>query len=397
MIYGAFIIPVLATILLLVFYRKDTKWWEIAVPFIACAIIVPIAIVTAKGFKTRDIGWKGNITKEAVHDEPYDYMSTCYRTVSCGKNCTTTVSYPCVQQVSRACWLQTKWGGNQHISYAKYNELLGRWGGTAKQKFKDMNRSYHSYDGDRYIMPWNGSKMLAESIVSQYTWKNKVQASDDVHNFREITPEDAKKFKLYDYPKLSGYEQVTILDKGKNHSKKPWGFYWRYVNGEVGALKNARFWVLIFRGKSLETARLQEDYWKGGNENEFIYMIGVDKDDNVTWAHITSWTERTQFKIEARNYASTMGKLDLMALAKWTEENARKQYVALDFQKKFDYLTVQPSGTSVVISYLIVLLITMGICVWAVKNSYHDHGYGNRNHYMPKKPKRRSGRSRYRR
>jgi len=374
LIYGAFIIPILCTIYLLCFHRKDTKWWEILILFAVCAIAIPIAKYTAQSVMTRDLEWWGNNTVRAVHDEPYDYMSTCTRTVSCGKNCTTTQTYSCVKRVSRACWLESSYGKGVRVSYSKYKELAGRWGG--KEVFKDMNRSYHSYDGDRYTIPWDKSPVHAEPLVSEHTWTNKVQASSDVHNFREFTKEEAAEAGLYEYPEFwgGGYEMITILDKGKSHVNTDHGKYWRYLNGKLGPIKKVRMWVVIFRGKSLETARMQENYWKGGNKNEFTFCIGVDKENQVQWGHVISWTERSKIKIEARNYIAEMGKLDLMKLAKWAEKAIPAGFVKPDYEEKFDYLTVNPSGTAVGISWFVILLINIGVCVWVVKNAHHDHG-----------------------
>lgn len=374
LLYFAFIIPILCTIYLLSFHRKDTKWWEILVLFAVVAVAVPVAKFTAQSMQTRDKEWWGNNTVQAVHEEPYDYMSTCYRTVSCGKDCTTTVSYPCVESVSRRTWLQDESGNTTRVSYSKYKELVSRWGGASNEKFVDMNRRYHSYDGDKYIIPWNKRPILAEPLVSQHTWTNKVQASSDVHNYREFTKEEAVAAGLYEYPEFwsGGYELLTILDRGKSHYNTAYGRYWRYLNGKLGPMKKVRLWVVIFRGKSLETARMQEDYWKGGNKNEFIFVIGVDKANQVQWGHIISWTERQKVKIEARNYIAEMDKLDLMKLAKWAEIAIPAGFVKPDFTEKFDYLTINPSGAAIVISFIVILFINIGVCIWIVKNAHHD-------------------------
>lgn len=399
MIYGAFAIPIICTIYLLMFHRKDTKWWEILVLFGVCAIAIPAAKFTAQAVQTRDTEWWGNLGTKVVHNEPYDYMSTCTRTVSCGKDCTTIESYPCVQRVSRSCYLNDRRGKGTYISYSKYKELRNRWG--TKEKFIDMKRNYHSYDGDRYTADWNKNPILAEPITTEHTWENRVQASSDVFNFPEVTKEQIEQYGLYEYPMLSGYIQVAILDHKKTHATKPYGYYWRYLNGDLGPKRFLRMWVLIFRGKSEEAGRLQEALLKGGNKNEFIYCIGVNKAEEVEWCHIISWTERQKLKIEARNYVAEMGKLDLMKLAKWTEKEVGKRYIKPEFTDKFSYLTVNPSGTAVAISYFIILLINIGVCFWVVKNSHHDHGNTpyqhktNRRTWKPPRSKRRSGRRRY--
>ncbi|MFW9871599.1 MAG: hypothetical protein ACFFG0_00700 [Candidatus Thorarchaeota archaeon] len=369
MIWFSLIIPILIIIYLLIYHRKAIKWWEILAQFAVCLIVIAICITTVGYLQTKDTEWWGNLGMKAIHDEPYDYMSICTRTVSCGKDCTTLESYPCVESVSRHCWLRKDNGKNMHISYAKYKELVNRWGG--KEKFIDMHRDYYSYDGDRYVINWNLNPLTSESIVTEHSYENKVAASSDVFNFPEVSKEDKEHYGLYDYPILSGYEQVTILDHEKNHVNKSYSKYWRFLNGKLGPSKQVRLWVLIFRNQPLQAGHLQEAYWKGGNKNEFVYCIGVDKNENIKWGHIISWTESQVLKIEARDFVSNMGKLDLQVLAEWTDKEISSKFIRKPF-KDFNYLQVKPSGLSIVLSYIVILIVNIGMALWIVKNNFYD-------------------------
>jgi hypothetical protein len=284
-----------------------------------------------------------------------------------------------------------------YISYAKYKELAKRWGG--KETFIDMHRDYNSQDGDRYTIDWPKDPLVAEAIVTEHSYKNKVAASSDVFNFPEVSKEDFEHYGLYDYPMLAGYEQITILDHNKTHVNKPYSRYWRYINGKLGPIKEVRIWVLIFRNQPLQAGHLQEGYWKGGNKNEFIICIGVDDDENVKWSHIISWTEAQTIKVETRDYVANMGKLDLMALAKWSEKEVLTKFKRPPYEENFSYLEIKPSGTAILISVVVVLFANLGMAVWVVKNQFYDAPI-SRPRYQPtgaKKISRKKPRRRYRR
>jgi hypothetical protein len=122
---------------------------------------------------------------------------------------------------------------------------------------------------------------------------------------------------------------------------------------------------------------MQEALWKGSNKNEFIYCIGVDNDYNIKWNQIITWSESHELKINARNFVTTEMKVlseeSLLELGRWSTVNLGLDFVKKDWDQ-FDYLTVQPSMTAIIISYLITLLVSLGVAFWAVKNQFHDHG-----------------------
>jgi hypothetical protein len=260
------------------------------------------------------------------------------------------------------------------ISYSKYKQLDLRW--------KHNNHSYKLVHDDYYNRPnhggehrvyWDKKWETSEPLVEIHSYENKVQASDSVFNFPEVSKDDVVRYGLYSYPDLSSsYETVTIMDMYKNWTADK---YFRYVNSELGPKKKLRIWVLIFKNQPQAAGQMQEALWKGGNKNEFIFCIGTDADYNITWSQIISWTEVQELKIEARNYVSTEMKVvseqSLLELAHWCVDNLGTRFVKKNWDD-FNYLTVQPSMTAIIISYLVTLIICTGYAIWAVKNQFSE-------------------------
>lgn len=390
LIYGALIIPILITVYLFMFHRQDIKFWEPLVMIAVALICIIVSKAISEGVQVHDTEYWGHLGVAIIHEEPYSYMSTCSRSVctGSGKNevCTTEY-YSCVQDVSRACYLayltrSDKGSGNKmefgtyRISYAKYKQIDERWKHNG-HKFKQVHDDYYNRKnhGGKHQVYWDKNWETAEPMVFEHSYTNKVQASDSVFNFEDVTEEDIKTYGLYKYPDVSsGYESVTILDRFKNWKTDK---YFRYMNGELGPRKQVRVWVLIFKNQSEIAAAMQEALWKGSNKNEFIYCIGVDKDYNIQWCKIITWSEAQELKIKARNFVSTEMKAiseeSLLDLGRWSTVNIGLNFVKKDW-KEFDYLTVEPSMAAIVITYIITLIVSLGVAIWTVKNQFHDRG-----------------------
>lgn len=382
LIYGAIIIPVLVSIYLFWFHRNRTVWWEYLIIFGVCIPVVFGAKYLSEKALIDDVEYWGSIVTKAVHDEPWDeyvYM-ICTRTVSCGKDCTTIETYDCsyVDNHPRYCRLITTIGEKIKITHAEYVKYVQKWGG--KEIFTDMKRNYHSYDGDRYHVNWDKQYDTVVPVTSRHTWENRVQAASDVFNFPDVSPEDVKKYGLYDYPPLIGYTMPTILGY-KNDKAAQRKFM--YLNGHYGPSKRIRLWVLLFRNKTPDAGEYQEMLWKKGNKNEFVVCIGIDNDENITWVHPFTWAEQSKLVIETRDFVLQQKKLNLLELADWMEPNVILPFKKKDF-REFNYLRVNPSGRAVAISYIIVLIVNIGVALWVVFNGI-DEG----DDWMPRKLKRR--------
>jgi hypothetical protein len=385
LIYGALIIPILISVYLLAFHRRKVTILEFLGMFVVALLCIVISKAVSEGVQVHDIEYWGHLGIGIVNDEPYSYESTCTREICSGsgknRSCTTEF-YTCIQDVGRHCYLvyptRNEGGSGDKIiyetypiSYSKYKALDSRW--------KHNNHSYKHVHDDYYNRPnhggqhkvyWDKKWETSEPMVEEHSYENKVQASDSVFNFPEVSKDDITRYGLYIYPDLSSaYESVTIMDMYKNWTADK---YFRYINSELGPKKKLRIWVLIFKNQPQAAGQMQEALWKGGNKNEFIFCIGTDSDYNITWSQIISWTEVQELKIEARNFVSTQMKViseeSLMKLGSWSIENLDNGFVKKNWDD-FNYLTVQPSTTAVIISYIITLVVCLGFAIFIVKNS----------------------------
>lgn len=389
-IYLALLIPVCMIIYSVIFYKHKITIWELGIPVVVVLLMIIGVSQFSKWSKTRDIEYWGHLGTIIVHKEPYSYEDTCSRSVACGtdskgntKYC--TEYYTCIQDVRRKCFLQypsrTDNGSGEalewesaYISYAKYKQLDSRWKNN-NHKFKQEHRDYYhrkNHGGAHWVF-WDKKWQTAEPMVTVHSWKNKVQASSSVLNYPEVSKEEIKDWELYEYPIVNGgYELPTILD----HYKSTWAadLHFRFVNAELGPVKKVRTWILMFRNKDIQAARMQEAYWKGGNKNEVVICIGTDNDYNISWCHVFSWTDEKVLLTEIRNKVIDYNKISdetLLDFSKFLEKDIGQKFIKKDFDE-FSYLVIEPSNTSIIITFILAILVSLASCIWAVKNQFED-------------------------
>lgn len=375
-IWLALIIPFIFAIGTFILYRRQVLWWEFFVPFIFSFMLIGLAKLITDSCQTRDTEWWGSIIDVAWHYEAWDeYIhATCSRQVPSGTdangNTTYTIEYyDCSYVDYHPEYFEaiTTSGEVIGISGSYYTYLTGLFN---NRSFKDMHRDYHSRDGDAYYTNWDNQKETAQPIVTQHSYENKVAVSSDVFNFPEVDTSDVKLYGLFDYPKLKkDYSIQTILGVKDLKAEKEVA-YW---NGILGPKKQARLWFLIFKDKPKSAGQKQEMYWKGGNKNELIVCIGVDKDNNIQWNYPFSWTEVVRLKHNVRDYFYEQEgkKLDLIKSIQFVAQEVNTHFIRKQFAD-FDYLTVDPPLWATILVFILTAALNLIIALWVVNNEYEE-------------------------
>ena len=95
--YTLLAIPILLTILMFIFYKHEVVWWEYLINFGVAIICIFASKAIIEHTQVTDTEYLGGWATEVRYYEDWnEYIHrTCTRSVSCGKNCTRTVSYDC--------------------------------------------------------------------------------------------------------------------------------------------------------------------------------------------------------------------------------------------------------------------------------------------------------------
>lgn len=359
------LIPLLAVVVLRLYFKRETVLWEYLLPLAASTIVILIFQVVVQSSRTLDHEYWINHVKKVEYYEDWDEWidETCTRSVPCGTDedgytqwCDETYDCSYVDYHDEE-WVMTLDDNSKfYTNESKYKELKNRWG---NEEFVDMNRDYHRIDGDMYYITWDNSFETLEDVTRKFSYKNKVQASTDVFNFQEV---DTSKYKVYDYPKVVRGEQRVLLGIYNPTLDK----YIRKKNSLIGASKQLKIFMIVYKNQPRNVAHQQKAYWKGGNKNEFVICVGVD-DSSVVWNENFTWSEATMANVLIKDSLQNMDSLDYKAIVDHSVNVLTQHYKRKEFSD-FDYLNISPTNNQLGFLFFLIFLVTFGCMVFIIKN-----------------------------
>lgn len=368
----ALFIPVFAAGILLFIFKHKTTWWEVLLPLIAGIIIIFSMRACDKAVLVEDNEYLSYYGMSVHYEEPWnEYIhKTCYYTTCTGSGKSrvcTTHSYDCSYVKYHDAEYYIKDNGNNihYITEKEYKKYRNLWGNN---NFVEMNRNYHTIDGNMYVSVWNKDTKTMITTQKNHSYTNKVQASHSIYNFKEIDEEEKIKYKLFDYPEITSYNINPILTNGytvQDYEQRSFNV----INGLLGSKKHVQVLLLIWKNKPLEVSEMQKAYWKGGNQNELIICIGLDNNNNIKWNNIFTWSEKDIVKIKIRDYLYNLKgkKLYIGPLKNYVMPVIDKHWVRKDF-KEFDYLEVELTYGQIIWIFIVVLIVTVGLSIFVIMN-----------------------------
>lgn len=308
MILYSFIIPIITCIVLYIWYRRETVWWEYFVVFIPSVLGSLLVYWITQYSRTFDIKYYSEPVISVRHYDSWNEWihKTCTKRVKTGKDTYTTINYDCSYCENHPeYWeLVGEASGRQIISRKEFDYYRNLW--KTPEIFIDCHRDYYTKDGDAQEYRWNKDITKSVTISHYKNYSNHFQSSLSLYNMREISDKEAKKLGLYKYPK-SGFEDnsgvwiydqpVILSDSIKNYQ----------ISSEDRRLmlwlnslnRNFRVFILLYPDSvDYKITDHQRSYWKGGNENEVVFCFGIDSAGKISWANSFSWSEEPRFEAE---------------------------------------------------------------------------------------------------
>lgn len=262
-------------------------------------------------------------------------------------------------------------GNEMKISLLTYYDLVSLWGGTTIKM--DMNRDYHTIDGDVIYAVWNGKIQSCRCITLTGGYTNPIKGSSSTYKADRVSKHEAKELELYHYPPVVENEQHAILSK---HTVSAEDMHkWKYLNAFYGKTHQIRIYLLFYYDKDVSVSNKQTAYWNGGNMNEMLIHVGVSSDSNrVQWGNVTSWSDVPLLEINVRNEIVNYkdAPLDLESLSNFIIANLnlwkRKEF------SDFKYLKYEFSWREILFMTLLMIIISVVLVMIIVRNKYDLHG-----------------------
>ena len=363
-----FLIPIVTAGILAFKFREKTALWEYAVVLVPSLLLFLALKYSFVYISSLDKEYLSDLVSKITYYEDWDetVMVTHTRTVSCGNGKTRTETYvvPERRYHPKRYVYETVTGETNDVSEDEYKLICYKLNMPAV--FKDMHRSYRSKDGDAYVTSWNRTRENSYPVTWTHLYKNKVKASSySIFKYGNMSEEEIKENKLFDYPEIKNNNQNPIL--GFNATDTDIDAV-RYLNGYRGPKNQIHVFILCFNNPSLEVAEMQKAYWQGGNKNEFVVCLGV-KNNKVIWCNPFSWSDEPMLEVKTRAYFIKYPVINFKDYAEWLDTQIDKNWHRKEFND-FNYLSIELSIGWYIAILLIILCYNVGISYWVITNEF---------------------------
>ena len=363
-----FLIPIVTAGILAFKFREKTALWEYAVVLVPSLLLFFALKYSFVYISSLDKEYLSDLVNKITYYEDWDetVMVTHTRTVSCGKGKTRTETYvvPERRYHPKRYVYETVTGETNDVSEDEYKLICYKLNMPAV--FKDMHRSYRSKDGDAYVTSWNRTRENSYPVTWTHLYQNKVKASSySIFKYGNMSEEEIKENKLFDYPEIKNNDQNPIL--GFNATDTDIDAV-RYLNGYRGPKNQIHVFILCFNNPSLEVAEMQKAYWQGGNKNEFVVCLGV-KNNTVIWCNPFSWSDEPMLEVKTRDYFIKHPNINFKDYAEWLDTQIDKNWHRKEFND-FNYLSIELSIGWYIAILIIILCYNVGISYWVITNEF---------------------------
>lgn len=363
-----FLIPIVTVGILAFKFREKTALWEYVVVLVPSILLFFALKYSFVYISSLDKEYLSDLVSKITYYEDWDetVMITHTRTVSCGKGKTRTETYvvPERRYHPKRYVYETVTGETNDVSEDEYKLICYKLNMPAV--FKDMHRSYRSKDGDAYVTSWNRTRENSYPVTWTHLYQNKVKASSySIFKYGNMSEEEIKENKLFDYPEIKNNDQNPILGFTATDTDID---AVRYLNGYRGPKNQIHVFILCFNNPSLEVAEMQKAYWQGGNKNEFVVCLGV-KNNTVIWCNPFSWSDEPMLEVKTRDYFIKHPDINFKDYAEWLDTQIDKNWHRKEFND-FNYLSIELSIGWYIAILIIILCYNVGISYWVITNEF---------------------------
>lgn len=371
MLVLVYLIPVITCLILLLFFRVYVVWWEylvVLLPSLMFSSMLYFGILEVQMTDTEYLGYY--VTRVEYYEDWNEWVhQTCTRTWTDSKGNTHTETYDC----SHSVYHPEHWEmylNDEDLSYTiyedYYNSIVKKFG--KKPRFVDLHRHYYTNDGDMYVCTFDGNRNRLWPITFSNKYKNKILGSKSIFNFSEVSKEEKEENGLYDYPAVKLYDQEPILAE---NFKVPTAIVdsFKYLNAIYGYQYKFRVYVMIFLNKERDVAKLQQDYFVGGNLNELLVCIGVDDSARVNWVESFSWEDEPVISVGVNHLYHSGEPLKLLKLNRYLIQNVPRKWVKKS-KKDFEYISVDADSSTWTWILILTVILNIVTSVYVIKNEF---------------------------
>jgi hypothetical protein len=351
------IVPFIIAVAVLLIFKKAVTVWEFLGQLGMTAAFIGICLAIAYNARTTDVEvWNGQVTQRETHHVScsHSYQCHCHEVSSgSGKNRTTHEECDtCYEHSYDVDWtVHASTGESLNIEREDRQGLV------------EPKRWDEAYPGQPYSSEHSFTNYILANPDSVL-----LGTKGDVEKFKNMLPNYPAT--IYDY-----YKHDPVINMGvPNVDMKTWNWLVQEQNKVLGTAKQANVIVILVPTDDASYMLALKDKWVGGKKNDIDVVIGSTDGHKIEFADVMSWTTNADFKVDLKNQIQDIGNLDrkddiVKAIGGTTQAKFERMHM-----KSMKYLmrSFQPSGASMMWSFILSILLNIGYSIWAVKNNITD-------------------------
>jgi hypothetical protein len=180
---------------------------------------------------------------------------------------------------------------------------------------------------------------------------------------------------VYDY-----YHHDPVINMGVPAvDVTTWNWLITQVNKQLGPAKQVNVILILVPTSDRSYMYALKDAWLGGKKNDVDIVIGSKDGHTIDFAEVMSWSTNKSMAIDIKNRIQDVGYLDKRDdIQKVITTYVQGEFVRMHMKDmKWLMRSFQPSGTVLIILFILAVLTEGGLAYWSVANHLSRNRYSS--------------------
>jgi len=366
--YLILLVPVIVALIVRLKFKMTITWAETAAQIGIVSLVLGLVWLAGSWSQTHDTEiWNGEVTSKHRDHGTYieSYQCNC-RSVSCGKDCSTTVCQTCFRTHYTVDWYLKSTIGKIRLQY-----------------FDRTSRSvYKKPDPGIYTAAYVGEPCSTENGYTNYI----KAVPDSLFNMADTSGFEHFASLIPSYPTVYGkyhVDHVITMGMGSKLAIREWNDYLSEKTKKLGPARQANVIFIIANTADQTYRHALETAWLGGKKNDVIVIAGVTNYPTIDWVDTITLGQNAGnglMTVKIRDELTALGSIEDHVAVIDTIDSTIMKHFDRKPMADFEYLKddIQPATWVVITAFILAFLLSAGL-TWA----FHvfdpfSSGYGRR-------------------
>jgi len=309
---------------------------QIVVTIVSLSIIMFLIIKFGMNISQKEI--LNTTVDKFVYEEPwteeYDCSEEVCSTDSSGNKSCHTVTKTCYTRHDSLFYIVDTDRDHINISRSAYKNAVKDFGSYEKKMNRYSQEFYSKQKGEGDI--WYSIPDIVIPVAKYHRYLNYILGSEEtIQKYK-----GEKKYNVLPYPKIHNGRYGTIeVNRVIGYSNFELEKQMDLLNADLGKIKQINAFLYV-TDKPRDFKDSLVIAWKGGNKNDSILILGVDKKGNVIWSDSINWSDNEKYGIMLEKSFNGLNINDNKIVNTY-KDIILKYWKRLSMEEKYGYLKTE--------------------------------------------------------